>query len=194
VLELTGQPDHAGTTPMHLRHDALAAAAVLITTLEGLCRAETRAVGTIGRLEVTPNQGNVVPARVVLAVELRSLDTDLIAALWARWLEVAEQACAERGVGLAIVTQTEAPPASPPPWLLDTLLGVCRRLDAEALVLPSGAGHDTAHLSRIAPAAMLFVPSIGGRSHCPEEATDPADLELGVQALIEAVLALDAQH
>lgn len=191
TFELVGRPDHAGTTPMALRHDALAAAAVMVTTLEALCRAEPQAVGTIGRLEVTPNQGNVVPSQVVLAAEVRSLDSAIIERIWNELLAASEAACQERGVELRLVTRTDAVPARPADWLLELVLAACRSLEPATLLLPSGAGHDTAHLGQIAPAAMIFVPSIGGRSHCPEELTTPEQLALGVQALVAAVLKLD---
>jgi beta-ureidopropionase / N-carbamoyl-L-amino-acid hydrolase len=191
VFELHGRPDHAGTTPMAMRHDALAAASALVLTLEELCRAEPRVVGTVGRLDVYPNQGNVVPAKVTLAAEVRSLDPELIEEVWSGMQAAAEAACAERGVELRLITRTEAPPAAPPLALLETVLDACRSLDPQALVLPSGAGHDTGHLGAIAPSIMIFVPSVGGRSHCPEEYTEPAFVELGAQALLEAVLRLD---
>jgi N-carbamoyl-L-amino-acid hydrolase len=191
-LLLTGQPDHAGTTPMEARHDALAAAAAVILRLEALARATPEAIATVGRIEARPNQGNVVPASVALGAEIRSLHPPVIAQIWEALLEGAEAECAARGVALALEGLEDAPPALPPPWLFELVRGVCRRLDPRSLELPSGAGHDTGYLAAIGPAAMIFVPSVGGRSHCPEEHTGPDDLALGAQALLEAVLAVDA--
>jgi N-carbamoyl-L-amino-acid hydrolase len=190
-LLLTGQPDHAGTTPMDTRRDALAAAAAVILRLEALARATPDAVATVGRIEARPNQGNVVPASVTLGAEVRSLQPPLIAQIWGALLESAETECAARGVTLAVEGLEDAPPALPPPWLFELVRGVCRRLDPSSLALPSGAGHDTGYLGAVGPAALIFVPSVGGRSHCPEEHTAPEDLALGAQALLEALLAVD---
>ena len=178
-LLLSGQADHAGTTPMEGRHDALAAAAAIILRLEALARAAPDAIATVGRIEAQPNQGNVVPASVSLGAEIRSLQSTLIAQIWEALLEGAEAECAARGVGLAVQALEDAPPALPPPWLFELVAGVCRRLDPGSIALPSGAGHDTGYLAAIGPAAMIFVPSAGGRSHCPQEHTDAADLALG---------------
>lgn len=194
TFTLAGQPDHAGTAPMALRHDALTAAAELILAVERCARAEAGAVGTVGRLALRPNQSNVVPGEVTLTAEVRHLDPAAIALVWDYVLEAAEAACAERGVTLLLDAHTDAEPAAPPPWLLSLVSDVCRRLDPRALVLPSGAGHDTGHLAHLAPAAMIFVPSAGGRSHCPEEYTAPEHLRAGVTALLHAVAALDARE
>ncbi len=191
TLRLHGQPDHAGTTPMAMRHDALAAAAVLITTLEQLCHAEPQAVGTVGRLEVQPNQSNVVPGEVLLTAEIRSLNPAVLAQVWQQFWARATAVTAQRGVTLELVALTSSPPVTSPAWLVELVHRVCCSLDADALILPSGAGHDSSQLAQIAPTAMIFVPSVGGRSHCPEEYTAPDHLRLGVAALARAVLALD---
>jgi beta-ureidopropionase / N-carbamoyl-L-amino-acid hydrolase len=191
TFELRGRPDHAGTAPMELRHDALAAAAVCITALEQLCRNTPGAVGTVGRLEVAPNQSNVVPGAVTLVAEVRSLEPSEVGRIWEAFLGAARAACAERGVELRLSAQTDAAPAAPPPWLHALVLGACRELDARAQTLPSGAGHDSGHLARVCPAAMIFVPSVGGRSHCPEEETAEEHLLLGVAALARAIVAVD---
>lgn len=190
TFELRGRADHAGTSPMNLRRDALAAAAELIGTLEALCRGEEGAVGTVGRLQVQPNQSNVVPDLVSMIAEVRHLDGAVLERLWTTFLERATEVCHGREIGFEMVSLTRTPPACPPRWLLTTVTEACRRIDARALVMPSGAGHDTGHISRHG-AIMIFVPSIGGRSHCPEEDTQPHHLEAGLQAIRESVLALD---
>ncbi|NJK79508.1 MAG: Zn-dependent hydrolase [Chloroflexaceae bacterium] len=191
TLVLQGQPDHAGTTPMELRRDALATAAVIISTLEALCRDEPQAVGTVGRLEVSPNQSNVIPGTVTLTAEIRSLDAEILEHTWQALWEAATAAAQQRGVALELLALTSTPPALAERWLVDLVHQVCRRLDDGAIVLPSGAGHDSSQLAQLAPTAMIFVPSIGGRSHCPEEATTPEHLVLGVAALAHAVVAVD---
>jgi N-carbamoyl-L-amino-acid hydrolase len=192
TLELIGQANHAGTARMDLRRDALVAAAALVLELERLCLLRVDAIGTVGRLVVSPNQANVVPGKVELTAEVRHLDQSVIDDIWHDFIENAQLLCQSREIGLLQGSVTHTPPAVPPPWLIDKLVQVCRAIDPGVLVLPSGAGHDTGHLGRICPAAMLFVPSVGGRSHCPEEDTAPEHLEKGVQALVAAVLDLDA--
>lgn len=191
LFELHGKANHAGATPMDLRHDALAAAARLISAVEEIARAHPGAVGTVGKVEVLPNQGNVIPAQVTLMVEMRSLDMSEVDEMWARLLDVTQSACAERGVTWQGFNETRMDPVRPPLWLHELVLGVCRRHDPAALAIPSGAGHDTNYLALVAPAALIFVPSVDGRSHAPEEYTAPADLARGVQALADSIVALD---
>ncbi len=191
IFTLHGRPDHAGTTPMSLRRDALAAAAEVISAVERIARGQPGAVGTVGRLEVGPNQSNVVPGVVELTAEMRHLDETVLDEIWGQFMAEAQAICAARGVGLDISALTRMRPAAPPPWLLELVLAACRELDPNAITLPSGAGHDSAHLAAIAPSAMIFVPSVGGRSHCPEEETHPDDLVRGVAALLRAVVAVD---
>jgi len=90
-----------------------------------------------------------------------------------------------------MVNATRMDSIIPPAWLHELVLSVCRRLDPQALVTPSGAGHDANYLALVAPAAMIFVPSVDGRSHAPEEYTAPEDLVRGVQALAEAIVEVD---
>lgn len=191
TLHLHGQPDHAGTTPMELRHDALAVAAVIISTLERLCTDSSAAVGTVGRLEVGPNQSNVVPAEVLLTAEIRSLAPAVLEEVWDALMQTATTAAAQRGVQIEQLALTTSPPVQSPPWLVALVHAACRSLDPHAPLLPSGAGHDSSQLARLAPTAMIFVPSVGGRSHCPAEHTDPQHLALGVAALARSVVAVD---
>ena len=176
---------------MALRRDALAAAAEVIAAVERIARAQAGAVGTVGRLEVGPNQSNVVPGVVELTAEMRHLDENILDGIWGQFLAAAQQICAGREIGLEVSAVTRMEAAAPPPWLLELVLAACRELDPNAITLPSGAGHDSAHLAAIAPSAMIFVPSVGGRSHCPEEETHPDDLVRGVAALLRAVVAVD---
>lgn len=189
---LHGKENHAGTWPMHLRHDALAAAGQMLTALEAVCRAELGAVGTIGKLDVSPNQGNVIPGQVMLMAEVRHLDMTVIDQLWEAFITQACAACAERGVILSIITETRMDSVVAPEWLHQLVLNVCRKLEPRTMVLSSGAGHDTSYIAQIAPAAMIFVPSIDGRSHSPEENTLPEHLARGVQALAQVIVEVDS--
>ncbi len=192
VFELSGRADHAGTAPMALRSDALAAAAALTLALERLCRATPDAVGTVGRLVVEPNQANVVPERVLLTAEVRSLAPEKLELIWGALLAEGDASSEERGVMLRLLSHTDTPAALAPPLLLDQVVAACRSLDPHAPIIASGAGHDSSQTALVAPTAMLFVPSIGGRSHTPAEDTSPEHLSLGTAALLRAVLGVDA--
>lgn len=193
ILELTGTANHAGTTPMNLRHDALAAAAHIIVAVEEIAQSHPGAVGTVGKLDLLPNQGNVIPAQVTFMAELRSLDMDELDAMWGKLCQATQAACAARGVKFRFHNETRLDSVTPPRWLHELVLAVCRRHDPSALIIASGAGHDASHLALVAPTAMIFVPSVDGRSHAPEEFTPAADLVRGVQALTDAIIAVD-QH
>jgi len=193
TLTLRGRPDHAGTAPMALRHDALAAAAECVLAAEQAARDEPGSVATVGRLTVAPNQSNVVPGHVELFLEVRSLDADQIERIWQRVMAQTRAAAAQRGVSLGIGTQTEAAATRPPAWLLELVEDACRAVDPATQRLVSGAGHDMMHLAQVTAAAMIFVPCRDGRSHCPDEDATPEDCERGARALLEAVLRLDAR-
>ena len=191
LFELKGKANHAGATPMDLRKDALTAAARMICAIEDIARAHPGTVGTVGKVEVTPNQGNVIAGQVTIMAEMRSLDMAEVDGMWAEFRTLADAACASRGVTLQIFNETRMDAVIPPAWLHALVLDVCRRHEPATLAIPSGAGHDTNYLALVAPAAMIFVPSIDGRSHAPEEYTELEDLARGVQALAEAIVEVD---
>ena len=197
IFEINGTSNHAGATPMNLRNDAIAALGQMIVAIEAIAKRHAPnghgAVGTIGRIEVAPNQANVIANQVNIHPEMRSLNMAELDAMWAEFLALARRECVARGVTLELFNQTRLESAVPPDWLHETVWRVCNNLDSRAIRTPSGAGHDTNHLSIIAPSAMIFVPSVNGRSHAPEEYTAPADLALGVQALAECIVEVDKE-
>jgi hydantoinase/carbamoylase family amidase len=190
-VRIAGTAGHAGTIPMGMRSDALAAAADLVLAVEGAGRAYPDSVATVGRLVVEPNQTNIVPGSVSLRIDVRSVDDARIDAMDRAIAEAAERIGAARRVRitLEVLESRRATPMSPA--LRAALTTVCDALDPRAIALPSGAGHDAMCIAQIAPAAMIFVPSIRGESHVGTERTAPADLELGVEALAAALLAVD---
>ncbi len=194
-LDFHGRPDHAGTTPMGLRRDAFAAAARFADRFRDMILSEGGAQtrGTIGFVEVAPNAGNVVPGRVRLGLEIRDVEEGRPQALGEKAMALAASIGAEFGVEVDTNCTNSAPTVAMDPRLRATLAGAARACGVEPLDLPSGAGHDAGIVAAIAPAAMLFAPSIGGRSHCPEEATEDADLALCVDVLERAMRALCAQ-
>jgi len=187
-MSVTGRPDHAGTTPMELRQDALAGAAAMIQAIESIARSLGRpAVATVGRLRVEPNQVNVVPGTVVFTVDLRHSDLGGRRALEERVRSLCGTISQERRLGLAIRTLQEKPPVAMHPDVRALLAGAAQQCGVQAAEMVSGAGHDAQILAARCKVGMLFVPSVGGRSHCPEEATRPEHLELGTTVLTKAL-------
>ena len=188
---VSGRPDHAGTTPMTLRHDALAAAAAMIQAIESIARSlGPPAVATVGRIRVEPDQMNVVPGRCMFTVDLRHSDLGARRALEERIRSLCSTIASERSLGIEIRVLQEKQPVAMHPELRSILARAAREAGAAATELVSGAGHDAQVLAARCKVGMLFVPSIGGRSHCPEEATKPEQLELGTRVLQKALQAL----
>lgn len=188
----SGRADHAGTTPMDVRHDAGCAAAGTVLAVERIASGGDRTKGTSGQVTFTPAATNVVTESADFRGEFRGPEADWLREAQAALLEAAGEEGRRRGVGVDLEwlpLQEPAPMAAP---ILDTLAGVVDDLGLTSSRLFSGAEHDAAVIARQVPTGMLFVPSHEGRSHCPEEWTDAADVLAGVRALTGAVLALDA--
>ncbi|WP_425144726.1 Zn-dependent hydrolase [Deinococcus sp.] len=193
-LSFTGRQGHAGTTPMHLRQDALVAAANCTSVLQRLALEASHfepLVATVGQLQVSPGNSNVIPGEVVLVFEARALEAARLSEFVAGFLAKAEQQASMFGVQLTSRLVSRAAPLSCDPRIQQAVQSACTDLNLACLTLPSGAGHDTMQVGRLAPAGMLFVPSVGGRSHTPDERTRKADLIAGARALLGAVLKLD---
>jgi N-carbamoyl-L-amino-acid hydrolase len=188
-----GRADHSGTTPMEMRKDALVAAAQLITYVEGVCRknsamAKGRVVGTVGAVKVEPGVINAVPGRAELTVDIRGTSAESKNRVARLVKEQARAIARTRSIGVEVLNIREEDPVQ----LHDRLLRVSRRLcDEKGIdyeIMPSGAGHDAMQMAKITPAGMIFVPSRRGISHNPLEWTDPADIALGAQLLMETMI------
>ena len=180
----TGYANHAGTTGMERRQDALVAAAPFVPFVRETAIAN-RIVGTIGKVDVHPGAPNVIPGQVDLNVEIRGLDEAVLD-------HAAEQLRAKAEAVGGTITQLSAKPAVRCNAQLTTALcAACEALDMDYLRMPSGAGHDAMNIAFICPIAMLFVPSQGGVSHAPDEYTRPEDCINGARVLLEALLRFD---
>ena len=191
-VRVDGVAGHSGTVPMIGRADALAAAAELVLAVEAAALAQDDTVAKVGMLNVEPNQTNIVPGRAVFRIDLRSIDDARIVAVERAIRATAAEVSARRGVRVAIDLIESRAAVPMEPRMRALVRAVCLERDPHALDIPSGAGHDAMCIAQIAPAAMIFVPSIGGRSHVGDERTAPADLELGVDALRASLLAVAA--
>ena len=190
---LLGVQNHAGTTPLAERRDAMLAAARLITAVHEELRARPGGqVGNVGQLLVTPSAANVIPGETRFPIELRDLDDGVVEELAGRIGRRAERIAADSGCSAALTRTLREPAAAMDPGLREILRRLAEETGHPPLSLPSRAGHDAQNLARRGvPTAMIFVPSRDGISHAPEEWTSPEDCALGVELLARAVLALD---
>ncbi|MGY2052041.1 allantoate amidohydrolase [Methylobacterium sp. JK268] len=189
---VTGEANHAGTVPMGMRRDALAAAAAMVLAVERCAAAEAGAVATVGRLRVVPDAINVIPGRVDFSLDLRAPDDGVRGRLAAAIDDACREIAAERGVGLAVERFMDTPAVALDPALGAVLEASARRLGYAPPRLASGAIHDAAAMAAIAPAAMLFVRCRSGISHNPAESITVADADAATRVLVDAVLSLAA--
>jgi allantoate deiminase len=186
-----GDANHAGATPMNLRRDALLAAAEWALGIERAAReVGGGAVGTVGKLTVEPGGKNIIPGRVDAVCDLRAPSRELLSALDDFVVSSLHGIGQKRGVELEqqLLQRVEPGPMHEP-----AIAAVERGAAAAGLAsqrMPSGAIHDALHMAEIVPSSMIFVPSIGGKSHCPTEATDPKHLAQGVEALAHTLAIL----
>jgi N-carbamoyl-L-amino-acid hydrolase len=186
---ITGFANHAGTTPMDERRDAMLAASRLIVAVrEAVTARPGRQVGTVGRLEVTPNSPNVIPGRVVLSVEVRDLSEATLEALGTDIRERARAIAEETRTEISMTRASRNPPALADPAMQAAIARSADRAGLDAMRLPSGAGHDAQMIAAVCPMGMIFVPSIGGISHSPLERTTWEDCVRGASVLLGAVL------
>ena len=169
---VTGFANHAGTTPMPDRQDALVAAARLtLAVREAVTREPGRQVGTVGQLEVSPNAPNVIPGTVRLTIELRDLSTEKIRAIAADIRARARQIAAETKTTIEIADLSRNPPALASSEVQRAIERAAAAAGLQTTRLPSGAGHDAQMMAQLGQMGMIFVPSIGGISHSPKELT-----------------------
>jgi beta-ureidopropionase / N-carbamoyl-L-amino-acid hydrolase len=190
-LTLTGQSNHAGTTPMRLRHDAGYVAAEIAAFARRLARElGGHQVATVGFLTLSPNLVNVVANRAVMTVDLRNTDEAALQEAERRLLAFVEETAAAEGVKVARRSLARFEPVAFAPRLVARVEAIAKELGHSVKRLPSGAGHDAQILAAICPACMIFVPSVRGISHNVEEYTSPADIAAGANVLLRLVLEL----
>lgn len=186
-VALHGEAGHAGTVPMKLRRDALAAAAECVLAVERLARAQPEVVGTVGRIEAQPGAINVIPGEVRFTVDVRApLDAARSQAVEAVRTEVA-LICQNRAVAFEIETLQELGSSACAPWLMAQLERAVQREGVRVLRLPSGAGHDGMAMKALADIAMLFVRCRRGISHNPAEAISAEDAGTGARILYKFI-------
>ncbi len=191
--EIRGVQQHAGTTPMPDRCDALAAAAELVLRIRQIAAEDqTCSTATVGHLEVSPNTTNTIPGLVRLRADIRDTDTGRLARAESAVLAAAARTQQATGCQVTVQTTLRSPPARTDPGLREVIATTAAELGLPGQVMPSGAGHDAQIVARIAPVGMIFVPSRGGVSHAPSEDTSDAALVRGADVLLRAAFRLAA--
>lgn len=191
-VEIRGFANHAGTTPMPERRNALLAAAKLIEAVQNEVTHEPgRQVGTVGQLEVLPNARNVVPGLVKHSIELRDLSAEKIARLADEIEQRAQEIARDTGTEIVMKKVEHDPPALANPEIQANIEAAAAELGLKTMRLASFAGHDAQMMARLGPMGMIFVPSVGGISHSPKELTRWQDCANGANVLLQTILLID---
>ncbi|MBC7522350.1 MAG: Zn-dependent hydrolase [Sandarakinorhabdus sp.] len=192
-VTVTGFANHAGTTPMPGRRNALIAAARLVDAVDSIVKREPgRQVGTVGQLAVFPNAPNVIPGRVEMTVELRDLSEAKVAALGKAVHARAQEIASDTGTTIAFRQTEQILAALADPAVQARIEAASKQLGLPFIHLPSGAGHDAQLLAKLGPMGMIFVPSINGISHSPKELSTWSDCANGANVLLNTLTAIDA--
>lgn len=194
-VTVEGFANHAGTTPMNQRHDALLAAAQLIIAVNhAAVTTPGRHVATVGKITAEPGAPNVIPGRVVMSLEIRDLSSAKIQMLFEQIKSAAQEIERQSGTRIQFTPlDATAVPAPTDPHIRELIAQAAKELGLSTKLMPSGAGHDAQDIARIAPMGMIFVPSIGGISHSPKEFTRPEDMANGASVLLNTILKIDTE-
>lgn len=191
-VTIEGFANHAGTTAMNNRQDALLAAAKFIEAVNRVVTSVPgRQVGTVGRIQALPGAPNVIPGKVICSLELRDLDAAKIQMLYQEIRVEADQIAKASRVTFDFKALNTNIPAPTDPRIRAIIDQSAKELGLTTRQMPSGAGHDAQDMARIGPVGMIFIPSIGGISHSPKEFSRPQDIENGANVLLGAVMRVD---
>jgi N-carbamoyl-L-amino-acid hydrolase len=191
-VTIEGFANHAGTTRMDQRQDALLAGARFIDAVNRIVTSEPgRQVGTVGRIQALPGAPNVIPGKVVLSLELRDLDAAKIDSLYQKILAESQKISQATRTRFDFKEINVNIPAPTDVRIRGLIAESAKELGLTTKNLPSGAGHDAQDMARLGPVGMIFVPSAGGISHSPKEFSTPGDIANGANVLLHTLLKLD---
>jgi len=192
MVQIIGRPNHAGTTPMPMRKDALVAAAQLVLAINHLgMLGNGEQVATVGYLKVSPNATNVVPACVDLSIDLRDLSEENLRFMIAQIEQECQAIAKNTGTEITIEQKLHVLPTLAKTELMAVIEQVCQELKLSYTHLPSRAGHDAQEIGRFTDMGMIFVPSREGISHSQDEYTSPEQCAQGANVLLHTLLAID---
>ena len=195
AVTVTGRPNHAGTTPMTMRKDALVAASQVVLAVNKLgIDTPGEQVATVGYFNVSPNAVNIVPARVDLKIDLRDLSQSHLDDLVEQMRQQFAQIAAATQTEIVMTQALHVLPTLADPKIQDAIAQVCQKLSLSYCHLPSRAGHDAQEIGRFADMGMIFVPSLAGISHAEDEYTSPEQCTQGANVLLQTFLQLDRMY
>ncbi len=188
-VSVTGSPDHAGTTPMDMRRDPLAAVGHIFGRIEELAiEAGEGTVATVGNVDVSPGSTNVIPGRVEFTVDIRSINMENVENISSELAEIMDDICQQNSLEYEIDEMITVEPTEMSKEITDIMQEKAEKAGIESLKMDSGAGHDAMIMADIAKTGMIFVPSRDGQGHSPEEWTDMDDLAVGTELLFQTVV------
>ncbi len=192
AVDVVGRMNHAGTTPMSMRKDALVAASQIVLAVNQIAtEMPGDQVATVGCLNVSPNATNSVPGHVDLRIDLRDLSQENLQHLVERMKQEFAAIAAATHTQVSLRETLHILPTLSASYIMETIEQVCAEMNVEYLHLPSRAGHDAQEIGRVTDMGMIFVPSLAGVSHAEDEYTSPAECELGANVLLQTFLKLD---
>ncbi|MGE0770403.1 MAG: M20 family metallo-hydrolase [Cyclobacteriaceae bacterium] len=192
MVTLEGKANHAGTTPMNQREDAMLAAAKLTVAVNDVVNSiDGRQVGTVGKIRAYPGAPNVIPGKVEMTIEIRDLDFQKVLKIFDQIRSRGQQISEASGVIISYESINEDLPATSDPRIQKLIEASAKDLKLTYKYMPSGAGHDSQDIALIAPVGMIFVPSRAGISHSPKEYTSPQDMANGASVLYHTILKID---
>lgn len=194
-VEFTGFANHAGTTPMNMRKDALLAASKFIVAVNEITTAfEGNQVGTVGRIKAEPGAPNVIPGKVVATLEIRDLSSEIIQKVFDSIQLAGEKIAKEAGLQVAFIPlDVSSKPALTDISIQNAIQKVAQNFGLSTMPMQSGAGHDAQEMATLAPTGMIFIPSKGGISHSPLEFSSATDMANGANVLLHTILLLDIE-
>lgn len=188
-VEITGRPDHAGTTPMNMRADALVLSSSVIQDINRLAKeAGEGTVATVGNLKVSPGAANIVPGKVVFTIDIRSRNGSIIKDIAGEIDGILKERCTAEGLSYRMESKISVPPVKLPEHIIQIFKQKAEEMGLAYKQMISGAGHDAMVMAGITDVGLIFVPSKAGRSHCPEEWTDYEQLQKGIELVLKAAL------
>ena len=191
TITLEGVQNHAGATPMFLRQDPMVAASKIIAEIDGIAKAiNDTIVATVGYIEVTPNIPNAIPNGVKFVVDVRDIQQETIQQCVDEIKAVTEKYAKENDVKFTVEKTASSEAIKIQDYIKEVMVEQAEKLDLDYVLMPSGAVHDSNYMAEVTDVAMIFVPSVDGRSHVNEEYTDWDDIKAGVDLLLNTLVAI----
>lgn len=192
-ITIEGFANHAGTTPMNKRQDALLSASELVLAVNKVAKSmEGRQVATVGKIEVEPGAPNVIPGKVKMSLEIRDLSYERMMSVYKAIEVEAQEIASKNSVRIGFESgNVSSMPALADGKIKEVIAAATEKLGYSSTFMPSGAGHDAQEMSLLAPMGMIFIPSVNGISHSPKEYSTSEDIARGAQVLLETILTLD---